>query len=586
MLPHPAAVGATRLDYLETPLVTFLAPIALLASLLFAGLLPPGGTFTDDDGNVHEGGIEAIAAEKITIGCNPPFNDRFCPDRILTRAEMAALLARALDLPEAAEDYFSDDNGHVLEKAINRVAKARITLGCNPPANDRFCPNQRLTRAQAAGFLSRALDLDESAIDHFIDDDGHVLEPGINSLAEAGITRGCNPPVNDRYCPNSGLSRAQMATMLTRALDGLTPMIPPVRPPLGWELVVGGLSSPVQALVPPGEDRILIVELGGRIRVFENSSLDSIPFLDISDSIVTGGEKGLLSMAFHPDYPGDRRLFLWYSGPLQAGGSGNHTTYLVEFDIAPDLDSALSPRTLLAVDQPYSNHNGGFLAFGDDGYLYLSLGDGGSGNDPGGRARDVSTMLGKMIRIDVDGASPYDVPSDNPYVGRPGLDEIWALGLRNPWRWSFDSGHLYIGDVGQATREEIDVVDIDPVGYDFGWSRYEGTVCNPNDSDLSCSTDGLTMPVAEYGRSTGTSVTGGRVYRGQIVRSLVDYYLYADFGSGVVRGFRLLRGMAVESVDLSVELALGGVVDFALDGDGEMLVTSLFDGAVYRLTGG
>ena len=574
------------MDYLETPLVTFLAPIALLASLLFAGLLPPGGTFTDDDGNVHEGGIEAIAAEKITIGCNPPFNDRFCPDRILTRAEMAALLARALDLPEAAEDYFSDDNGHVLEKAINRVAKARITLGCNPPANDRFCPNQRLTRAQAAGFLSRALDLDESAIDHFIDDDGHVLEPGINSLAEAGITRGCNPPVNDRYCPNSGLSRAQMATMLTRALDGLTPMIPPVRPPLGWELVVGGLSSPVQALVPPGEDRILIVELGGRIRVFENSSLDSIPFLDISDSIVTGGEKGLLSMAFHPDYPGDRRLFLWYSGPLQAGGSGNHTTYLVEFDIAPDLDSALSPRTLLAVDQPYSNHNGGFLAFGDDGYLYLSLGDGGSGNDPGGRARDVSTMLGKMIRIDVDGAHPYQVPSDNPYVGKPGLDEIWASGLRNPWRWSFDSGHLYIGDVGQATREEIDVVDIDPVGYDFGWSRYEGTVCNPNDSDLSCSTDGLTMPVAEYGRSTGTSVTGGRVYRGQIVRSLVDYYLYADFGSGVVRGFRLLRGMAVESADLSVELALGGVVDFALDGDGEMLVTSLFDGAVYRLTGG
>ena len=574
------------MDYLETPLVTFLAPIALLASLLFAGLLPPGGTFTDDDGNVHEGGIEAIAAEKITIGCNPPFNDRFCPDRILTRAEMAALLARALDLPEAAEDYFSDDNGHVLEKAINRVAKARITLGCNPPANDRFCPNQRLTRAQAAGFLSRALDLDESAIDHFIDDDGHVLEPGINSLAEAGITRGCNPPVNDRYCPNSGLSRAQMATMLTRALDGLTPMIPPVRPPLGWELVVGGLSSPVQALVPPGEDRILIVELGGRIRVFENSSLDSIPFLDISDSIVTGGEKGLLSMAFHPDYPGDRRLFLWYSGPLQAGGSGNHTTYLVEFDIDPDLDSASSPRTVLAVDQPDGNHNGGFLAFGDDGYLYLSLGDGGSANDPEGRARDVSTMLGKMIRIDVDGASPYEVPSDNPYVGKPGLDEIWASGLRNPWRWSFDSGHLYIGDVGQATREEIDVVDIDPVGYDFGWSRYEGTVCNPNDSDLSCSTDGLTMPVAEYGRSTGTSVTGGRVYRGQIVRSLVDYYLYADFGSGVVRGFRLLRGMAVESADLSVELALGGVVDFALDGDGEMLVTSLFDGAVYRLTGG
>ncbi|MCH8920073.1 MAG: PQQ-dependent sugar dehydrogenase, partial [Chloroflexi bacterium] len=233
------------------------------------------------------------------------------------------------------------------------------------------------------------------------------------------------------------------------------------------------------------------------------------------------------------------------------------------FDIASDLASASSPRTVLEVDQPASNHNGGHLAFGNDGYLYLSLGDGGGGNDIFQTARDLGILLGKIIRIDIDAKDmglEYAVPADNPYVGEEGRDEVWASGLRSPWRWSFDGGHLYIGDVGQATREEIDVVDIDPVGYDFGWSRYEGTVCNPNDSDLSCSTDGLTMPVAEYGRSTGTSVTGGRVYRGQTVRSLVDYYLHADFGSGVVRGFRLLRGMAVESVDLNVELALGGML--------------------------
>lgn len=556
-----------------------------ITAILVAGVLPPGGTFTDDDGNVHEGGIEAIAAEGITLGCNPPFNDRYCPDRELSRAEMVTMLARAIGFPATSIDFFIDDDGHVLEGAINKAAAAGVTAGCNPPANDRFCPDRKLTRAEAAAFLARALKLPGSPTDFFTDDNGNVLEGAINRIAFAGITQGCNPPANDHFCPNRILDRAEMATLITRALK-LGSMKPPARPPLDWELVVGGLSSPIQTLAPPGEARLLIAELGGKVKIFEGGSVGPTPFLDISGSVVTGGERGLLSIAFHPEHPADRRMFAWYSGPRQTGGSGNHTTYLVEFDIAADLETAGSPRTVLAIDQPAGNHNGGFIGFGPDGYLYLGTGDGGGANDSAGNnARNLNRLLGKMLRIDVDGAQPYEIPSDNPYVGKAGRDEIWASGLRNPWRWSFHDGYMYIGDVGQSSREEVDVVTIAPAGYDFGWARYEGSICNPNDADPSCSTSGLTMPAAEYSHSIGHSITGGLVYSGLVVRSMTDFYLYGDFVSGVVRGFRLFNGKAVESVDLTASLKLDGVVDFSEDSSGEMLATSLF-GSVYRLTGG
>ncbi|MEX0699417.1 MAG: PQQ-dependent sugar dehydrogenase [Acidimicrobiia bacterium] len=548
-----------------------------LALLLTAVTLPPGGTFVDDDGAILEPGIEAMAAESITVGCNPPFNDRFCPDRELSRAEMATMLSRALSLPATAADYFVDDTGHVLEGAINRIAEQGITVGCNPPANDRFCPDRSLTRAEAAALLARAFTLPPSSVNHFIDDEGHILEGAINRIADAGITAGCNPPSNDRFCPERALTRAEMATMLARAM-GLTAITPPPRPPLDWDLVVSGLNQPVQALTAPGEDRLFIVEQTGAIRTFANGTLNPNPFLTVP--VVYGGERGLFSMAFHPDYPTDRRMFVWYYG-------ASDRTYLVEYDIAADLHSASSPSTVLSVSQPATNHNGGFLAFGDDGYLYLGLGDGGGGNDTFGNARDLTTLLGKMVRIDVDGSAPYEIPNDNPYVGPDGArDEIWASGLRNPWRWSFDEGRIYIGDVGQSTREEINVVPAVPAGYDFGWSRYEGTVCNPNDADPSCSTAGLTMPVAEYGRSSGKTVTGGVVYRGTTVRSLQAYYLYADLYSGLLRGFRWHDGKPVEPIDLTGSIGMSGIVSFGVDGDGELLVVSLFDNAIYRLTGG
>ena len=564
--------------------MTQIAVFALALAMFQVAPLAPGGSFTDDDGHVLEGGIEAIAGESITFGCNPPFNDRYCPDRVLTRAQMAAMVARARNLPNTSIDAFVDDNGHVLEGAINRLAAAGIAFGCNPPANNRFCPDDTVTRAQSAGFLARALSIPASNTNHFVDDHGHVLEGAINRIADRGITLGCNPPTNNRFCPNDGVTRAQVAGMLTRAL-GLTPMRPPARPALDWSLVVDGLEAPIQVVAPPGESRLLIAEQGGVVRIAQGGALTGV-FLDISDDVIFSGERGLLSIALHPDYPVDRRLFAWYSGDVRAGGSGDHTTYLVEYDIAPNLQTASSPRTVLAVDQPAGNHNGGFVSFGPDGYLYLSLGDGGFGNDPGGRARNLNTLLGKMIRIDVDGAQPYAVPADNPFVGRSGRDEIWALGLRNPFRWSIDGGVIYIGDVGQGAREEIDAVPLSPVGYDFGWSRYEGSVCNPNDTDGSCSRSGLTFPVAEYGRSVGTTVTGGVVYHGPTVRSLDRYYVYADFGSGIVRAFRYLNGHAVESRDLTARLGNSGLVSFEIDNGGEMLAVGYHDGAVYRLTGG
>jgi hypothetical protein len=498
-------------------LLKILLVLALVWSLpLGAGAEPPpGGTFTDDDGNTHEGDIEAIAAEDITRGCNPPFQDRYCPDDDVTRGQMAAFIRRALNIGSTSTDHFDDDNGST-----------------------------------------------------FQDD--------INAIAEEGITRGCNPPANDRYCPNDPVERDQMASFLARA-RGLTPMTPPPRPELDWELVVGGLNAPVQTLVPPGEDRLLIAEQSGLVRRFETGSLSS--FLDIRDLVEFGGEKGLLSIAIHPDYPTDRRLFVWYYGT-------DDRTHLVEFDIAANGNFAFSPREVLSVAQPAGNHNGGFVTFGDDGYLYLSLGDGGGGNDIFENARNLTTLLGKIIRLDVDGANPYEIPPDNPYVGRSGRDEIWASGLRNPWRWSFDNGYIFIGDVGQNTREEVNVVKALHVGYDFGWSRFEGSLCNPDDHDPSCSGSGLVFPVADYGRSNGRTVTGGIVYRGPTVRSLSAYYLYADVYSGLLRGFRVLDGQPVEQIDLTSQVGMAGIVDFAEDGDGELLATSLFSGAVYRLTGG
>jgi len=201
--------------------VTVVALVAIVVALFpgRAEALTVSGRFTDDNGHPLENGIEAIASAGITFGCNPPANNRYCPDETMTRAQAAAFVARALNLPESDDDFFDDDNGHALEGAINRLAEAEITLGCNPPANTRFCPNRGLTRAEFAAFLARAHELPETSSDRFVDDDGHVLEGAINRVAVEGWTFGCNPPTNDRYCPNDRLTRAQSAGFVRRALE-------------------------------------------------------------------------------------------------------------------------------------------------------------------------------------------------------------------------------------------------------------------------------------------------------------------------------------------------------------------------------
>jgi S-layer homology domain len=206
------------------------ARLVAFALILFAAVLPPGGTFVDDDGIVHEGSIEAIAAADITRGCNPPANDRFCPDLAVERGAMAAFLTRALGLPSTSEDFFDDDAGHLFEADINRLAAAGITRGCNPPANTRFCPDEAMTRGEMAALLARAFGYPASALDRFEDDDDSTFEGDIQKIAAVGVTVGCNPPANTRFCPDDEVTRAEMATFLTRALH-LTPNTPPARCP-------------------------------------------------------------------------------------------------------------------------------------------------------------------------------------------------------------------------------------------------------------------------------------------------------------------------------------------------------------------
>jgi glucose/arabinose dehydrogenase len=343
---------------------------------------------------------------------------------------------------------------------------------------------------------------------------------------------------------------------------------------------VSGLRDPLDLQSVPGDgERLYVVEQGGRIRVIRNGAVQPAPFLDIADRIGTGGERGLLGLAFHPDFPSTSRIYVNYTNR-----SGD--TRIAEFQtFSADQADADTERVLLAVPQPFSNHNGGAVAFGNDGLLYVALGDGGSGGDPLGSGQDLGTFLGKILRIDVDSGAPYAVPSDNPLVSTAGaLPEIWAYGLRNPFKVSFDraSGDLYIGDVGQSRREEIDVgLAARGGGENYGWSVTEGTLCfNPGSG---CDMSGLTMPVSEYDHGQGCSVTGGVVYAGCRMPDLVGTYFYGDFCSAFVRSFRLVNGAVTEQRDWTTGLeGIGAISSFGTDAEGEVYVVD-YDGEVYRL---
>jgi glucose/arabinose dehydrogenase len=345
------------------------------------------------------------------------------------------------------------------------------------------------------------------------------------------------------------------------------------------ELVADGLEQPLYLASPPGDpDRLFVVEREGTIRIVRDGAVVSTPFLDISDDVTTEGEEqGLLGLAFHPAYGANGYVYVNYT-------DRQGRTRIVRFTATGDVANPASDFTVLTIPQPAPNHNGGMLAFGPDGMLYIGAGDGGDGQ--GDNAQDRGSLHGSLLRIDVDGGTPYAVPTDNPFVGEAGARaEIWAKGFRNPWRFSFDraTDDLYIADVGEAVKEEIDFqLAISDGGENYGWDVMEGTACYEPPS--GCSTSGFVRPIYEYDHSEGCSITGGYVYRGSSHPDLVGRYFFSDFCASWLRSFTIVGGIATDVRDHADAAApLAGVASFGEDANGELYVLSMFSGTVHRI---
>lgn len=346
-----------------------------------------------------------------------------------------------------------------------------------------------------------------------------------------------------------------------------------------WATYATGLEAPVYAVSPPGDPRLFVVEQPGRIRVIRDGNLNAEPFLDLTSRVRFGGEQGLLGLAFDPDFRASGRFWVHYTG---LDGSTRVEGYR-DIDRSDRADPS-SGRIYLEVEQPFSNHNGGQIEFGPDAMLYIGLGDGGAAGDPMGHGQNLGTLLGSILRIDVLGSlePPYAVPPDNPFVGVAGArPEIWHYGLRNPWRFSFDtngSGRMYVGDVGQERWEEINVATLAAGGLNFGWNVMEGSECF---GDATCEGEGLTFPTVVYGHGDGCSVTGGYVYRGLTIPELLGRYVFSDFCSGWLRSFRLEAGGPRDPLELISE-SPGSITSLGEDSRGEIYAT-VSDGRVLLL---
>lgn len=361
-----------------------------------------------------------------------------------------------------------------------------------------------------------------------------------------------------------------------------TTTLPPRTPPVQLSPYAGGFFLPVKIASSgiPGDGRLFVVEQNGYIRIVDaGGAVRPTPFLDLSDHIVWGGEQGLLGLVFHPDYAGNGYFYVNYT---RLDGDSVIARYSVSGD--PNVADPGSEFVILGFEQPYANHNGGDLAFGPDGYLYIPTGDGGSFGDPQENAQSLGSLLGKVLRIDVDGGSPYAIPPDNPFVGTPNaLPEIWAFGLRNPWRFSFDrqTGDMFIGDVGQGSWEEIDFQPAASAGGEnYGWDCYEGnhsyelTGCSPLPSDY-------VFPIYEYSHAVGHAVTGGYVYRGSAYPSLLGAYFFADFADARLWSL-FFNGTTWELTPHGV-FAGRNFSTFGEDNSGELYVADYSSGQVLRL---
>lgn len=422
-------------------------------------------------------------------------------------------------------------------------------------------------------------------------------EPTVTSVATATEAAGPSPAATPTARPETEATTtlAPVATAPTPIeAPSSAPSATPTRPrPLALDAlklalrpVASGLRNPLYVThAGDGSGRLFVVERPGLIRVIADGRLAETPFLDIRDRVgSSGSEQGLLGLAFAPDYPRSGHFFVNYT-------DRRGDTVVSRFTVSanPDVADPRSEFLVLKLPQPAANHNGGMLLFGPDGYLWVGTGDGGAANDRFGNGQNPDTLLGKMLRLDVttDRAVPYLVPGDNPWVnaewnGRNVRDEIWAVGLRNPWRYSFDraTGDLWIADVGQNLYEEVHYVPAGSAGgLNFGWPIMEGTHCFPQTTD--CQRAGLEIPVAEYAHGAGDcSVTGGYVYRGAQFPALVGVYLYGDYCSGRIWGLAR-EGDGWRSVSL-LETGLN-ISSFGEDEAGELYVTDLRRGGVYRI---
>ena len=364
-------------------------------------------------------------------------------------------------------------------------------------------------------------------------------------------------------------------------------------------LITGSTPGAVYVTAPDLDyRRLFVVQLNGQIRIVRNGTLLATPFLNVGptglNKITSGGERGLLGLAFHPKYRSNGFFYISYTNL-----SGNPVVerYRVSASDANLANPQSGTIVLGPISHPQSNHNGGCLQFGPDGKLYFGMGDGGGANDEGpghavgGNAQSGATLLGKIMRLDVDLPFPH-IPPDNPFVGNPNvMDEIWALGVRNPWRFSFDrlTGDLYIGDVGQQGREEIDFAPAGAAGLNYGWRCMEGFNCTGL-SGCTCNAPSLTLPVYDYAHGTGcASVTGGYVYRGRLIDGLWGTYFFADYCKRKVWSFQLSNGQVTNFLDRTTEIVnTGGTVSsiasFGQDALGELYLCDSSGGRVYRIT--
>jgi glucose/arabinose dehydrogenase len=374
----------------------------------------------------------------------------------------------------------------------------------------------------------------------------------------------------------------------------------PAQTPLTTVQVASGLSAPLFATQTPipGDDRLFVLEQNqADVEIFIGGVKNAVPFIDLNTltTVTTGGERGLLGLAFHPNYEQNGYVFVNFTG---AGGATFIRRYTVSSD--PNLIDVNSGIPVMNFNQPFSNHNGGNLAFGPDGYLYIGTGDGGSANDPGCRAQNINLLLGKMLRIDIDtldATGNYSIPPDNPFVGNPNArPEIYHIGLRNPWRWSIDrlTGDFYIGDVGQDAQEEISFTPAGIGGLNYGWRVHEGNLCNGLGSCVAttppCGDPAYTFPIQTYNQTSGNcSVTGGYVYRGCAIPDLQGTYFYADYCTARIWSFRYVGGVVTEfqertaQLDPAGPLSIATVTSFGQGRDGELYIVDQGGGEVFQI---